>query len=49
VRSLLRLPEPAAVLRIVRTAYTYRDVAVDTRIRFVNTTRHRYLSVLGKR
>ncbi len=49
VRTLLRLPEPAAVLRIVRTAYTYRDVAVDTRIRFVNTTRHRYLSALGKR
>jgi len=49
VRTLLRLPEPAAVLRIVRTAYTYRDLAVDTRIRFVNTTRHRYLSVLGKR
>ena len=49
VRTLLRLGDPAAVLRIVRTAYAYKDLPVDTRIRFVKTTHHRYLSVSGKR
>jgi GntR family transcriptional regulator len=48
-RKLLGMARPAAVLRIVRTAYTYKDIAVDTRVRFVNTERHHYLSLLGKR
>ncbi len=49
VRTLLRLQDPAPVLRIVRTAYAHRDVPVDTRVRHVSTARHRYLSVLGQR
>lgn len=49
VRELLALPEPAAVLRIARTAFAHRDTPVDTRVRFVNTAHHRYLSVLGQR
>lgn len=48
-RKLLRMAHPAAVLKIMRTAYTYKDLAVDTRIRFVNTRHHHYLSLLGKR
>jgi GntR family transcriptional regulator len=48
-RRLLDLEPPAPVLRIVRTAYTHKDQPVDTRVRFVRTTHHRYLSVLGKR
>ena len=49
VRELLALPEPAAVLRIARTAYAHDGTPVDTRVRFVNTAHHRYLSVLGQR
>jgi hypothetical protein len=37
------------VLGIERTAYTYRDVPVETRVRYVNTAGLRYLSLLGKR
>ena len=44
---LLQLRQPAAVLKIVRTAYTYKDLPVDTRVRFVTTKDHEYLSVLG--
>jgi GntR family transcriptional regulator len=47
VRKHLRMEAPAPVLRIVRTAYTWRDVPVDTRVRYVRTTGHRYLSRLG--
>lgn len=49
IRERLRLPEPAAVLRIVRTAYTHRDQPVETRTRYVSTRKHHYLSVLGRR
>ena len=49
VRALLRLADPAPVLRIARTAYAHRDVPVDARVRYVRTTHHRYLSVLGQR
>ena len=49
VRALLRLTDPSPVLRIARTAYAHRDVPVDTRVRYVSTARHRYLSVLGQR
>ena len=45
VRALLRLADPAPVLRIARTAYAHRDVPVDARVRYVRTTHHRYLSV----
>lgn len=48
-RALLGLEAPAPVLKIVRTAYTYKDQPVDTRVRYVRTTHHTYLSVLGKR
>lgn len=44
---LLGLQAPAAVLKIVRTAYTYKGLPVDWRVRYVNTAHHRYLSVLG--
>jgi GntR family transcriptional regulator len=49
VGAALGLPPGAPVLRIERTAYTYGDVPVETRVRFVNTTRLRYLSLLGRR
>lgn len=49
VSEALGLEAGAAVLRIERTGYTYRDVPVETRVRFVNTARLRYLSLLGKR
>lgn len=47
-RRLLGLKAPAAVLKIVRTAYAHKDVPVDWRVRYVNTASHRYLSVLGR-
>ncbi len=49
VSAALGLPPGAPVLRIERTAYTYGDVPVETRVRFVNTARLRYLSLLGRR
>lgn len=49
VRTLLRLAEPAPVLRIARTAFAHNDRPVDTRVRFIKTSRHRYLNVLGQR
>jgi GntR family transcriptional regulator len=49
VCAALELARGSAVLRIERTGYTYRDVPVETRVRFVNTARLRYLSLLGKR
>ncbi|MDB5999467.1 MAG: GntR family transcriptional regulator [Rhizobacter sp.] len=45
--ELLGVPTGAPLLRIVRTAYTYKDVPVDTRVRLVDSTHHGYLSVLG--
>ncbi|HXZ53020.1 MAG TPA: GntR family transcriptional regulator [Burkholderiales bacterium] len=44
---LLDLQTPAAVLKVVRTAYAYKDLPVDWRMRYVNTRSHHYLSVLG--
>lgn len=49
VRERLRLTAAAAVMRIERVAYTYRDLPVETRIRYVNTARLAYLSQLGRR
>ena len=49
LRDLLKLGDDAAVLKIVRTSYTYPDKAVDTRVRYVKTTKYGYLSVIGKR
>lgn len=46
-RALLGLVAPAPVLRIARTAYTFRDEPVDTRVRYVRTTEQRYWSRLG--
>ena len=48
VSAALGLPELAPVLRIERTAYTYGDAPVETRIRYVNTARLAYLSQLGR-
>ncbi len=45
---LLNLQAPAAVLRVVRTAYAHRDVPVDWRVRYVSTRNHHYLSMLGR-
>lgn len=45
---LLQLRPGEAVLRIARTAYTYKDVPVDSRVRLVSCARHGYLSRLGK-
>jgi GntR family transcriptional regulator len=49
VSAALKLRRGAPVLGIERTAYTYRDVPVETRVRYVNTAGLRYLSLLGKR
>lgn len=49
VCAQLQLKRPAPVLRIERTAYTYRDLPVDWRVRHVRTTHHRYLCQLGRR
>lgn len=49
VSAALGLSDGAPVLRIERTAYTYRDVPVETRVRYVNTARLAYLSQLGRR
>lgn len=48
-REHLQLKAVSAVLRIVRTAYTHKDIAVETRVRFVDTRDLRYLSLLGHR
>jgi GntR family transcriptional regulator len=49
VSAALAVPGGAPVLRIERTAYTYGDVPVETRVRYVNTARLAYLSQLGRR
>lgn len=46
--GLLKVPVGAPLLRIVRTSYTYKDVPVDSRTRWVSCARHGYLSRLGK-
>jgi len=45
--ALLGVRPGTALLRIVRTAYTYKDLPVDTRVRLVACGRHGYLSRLG--
>ncbi len=45
---LLNLRRPAAVLKVIRTAYAHKDVPVDWRVRYVNTAHHHYLSILGR-
>jgi GntR family transcriptional regulator len=47
VCDLLGLRPPAPVLRIVRTAYAYKDLPVDLRVRYVDTRGHHYVSALG--
>lgn len=46
--QLLALKPGDALLRIERTAYTYKDVPVDSRVRLVSCARHGYLSRLGQ-
>jgi len=48
VGAALGLAAGAPVLRIERTAYTYGDAPVETRVRYVNTARLAYLSQLGR-
>jgi GntR family transcriptional regulator len=48
VGTALGLAAGAPVLRIERTAFTYGDVPVETRVRHVNTARLAYLSQLGR-
>ena len=48
-RRIFSFGTAAAVLRIARTAYAHGGTPVDTRVRFVNTAHHRYMSVLGQR
>lgn len=38
----------SALLRIERTAYTYRDLPVDTRVRLVRSDAHGYLGTPGR-
>lgn len=45
---LLGVARGAPLLRIVRTAYTYKDLPVDLRVRLVDSTHHGYLSTLGR-
>lgn len=47
--SARRHTRRAAVGHIQRVAYTYKDVAVDARVRLVNSSQHAYASVLGSR
>ncbi|MBK7063199.1 MAG: GntR family transcriptional regulator [Rubrivivax sp.] len=47
--GLLGVAQGAPLLRIQRVAYTYKDVAVDARVRLVNSSQHAYASVLGSR
>jgi GntR family transcriptional regulator len=48
VGRLLGIGAGAPVLRIERTAYTYQDQPVETRVRHVNSAAHGYVSVLGR-
>ena len=48
ISAALGVPGSAPLLRIERTAYTYGDAPVETRIRYVNTARLAYLSQLGR-
>lgn len=45
---LLGVARGAPLLRILRTAYTYKDVPVDLRVRLIDASHHGYSSVLGK-
>lgn len=47
--QLLKITAPAAAMRIVRTAFTHKGVAVETRVRMVDTRMLRYLSIIGQR
>lgn len=44
---LLEVPAGTPLLRIQRTAYTYRDQPVDSRVRLVRCDGHGYLGLLG--
>lgn len=48
VARLLGVKPGSPVLRIERTAYTYKDQPVETRVRHVDSTAHGYVSVLGR-
>jgi GntR family transcriptional regulator len=47
VARALGLEQSAAVLAIERVAYTYDETPVEFRERYVNTSNHAYLNVLG--
>lgn len=46
--ALLELEPGAPILHLRRTAFTYRDQPIETRVRYVSCARHGYLNTLGK-
>ncbi len=46
--SMLGLRTNSPVLRLQRTAYSYKDLPIDFRYRYISTRRHCYLSMLGR-
>lgn len=46
---LLRIARGTPVLKIRRTGFAHKDLPVETRVRYVNSANHRYLSLLGGR
>lgn len=44
---LLGVAPGQALLRVNRTAFTYKDEPVDWRVRLINSAHHGYMSVLG--
>lgn len=47
--QLLQVPPGTPVLKIYRTGFAYKNLPVETRLRYVSTANHRYLSLLGGR
>jgi GntR family transcriptional regulator len=45
---LLELEPGAPLLHIRRTAYTYKDMPVETRVRYVSCAHHGYANTLGR-
>ncbi|MGE0558317.1 MAG: GntR family transcriptional regulator [Burkholderiales bacterium] len=46
--SILGLRANSPVLRLQRTAYSYKELPIDFRYRYISTKRHSYLSLLGR-
>lgn len=48
IGSVLGLRDDSPLLRVQRTAYSYSDLPIDFRYRYVCTARYRYLSTIGR-